>query len=193
MDTLDVTRVLKQDSLDRLQNIFERMADSSGRLSAKSLKAIFDMMGANYTLSDVMDLVVEMDPRNRAIDFTDFVAIMTRPLDDNVLDDLKDAFSVLDRQKRGYVDAEDVRAVMAEVVNTQVSLLTVGAGTCGATARRMSQTLPDLLRLTSAHPLHRASVLSQAKEMVAEFCDAHGDGQDAQLRLDEFMRVMVQK
>jgi len=127
MDTLDAARVLPKMTLERLQALFDRLSDQKGRLDARGLKAVLDMVGVNFTDSDVADLVIEMDPRNKSLDFTDFVSVIMRPLDDDVLDDLRDVFDVLDRNKRGFVDAEDLRAAMESIINTPVSLLTVRA------------------------------------------------------------------
>ncbi|KAG8463934.1 hypothetical protein KFE25_000102 [Diacronema lutheri] len=124
MDTLDAARVLPKMTLERLQALFDRLSDQKGRLDARGLKAVLDMVGVNFTDSDVADLVIEMDPRNKSLDFTDFVSVIMRPLDDDVLDDLRDVFDVLDRNKRGFVDAEDLRAAMESIINTPVSLLT---------------------------------------------------------------------
>lgn len=46
-----------------------------------------------------------------------------------------------------------------------------------------------------AHCVGHKLYLGQAKEMLAEFCNAgeEGTNRDAKLQVDEFMRVMVQK
>ncbi|KAJ1627051.1 hypothetical protein T492DRAFT_1146476 [Pavlovales sp. CCMP2436] len=124
MDTLDTMRILPKELLARLQAIFDRLSGAGGRLDARGLKTALDTIGAHYTDSDVMDLVIEIDPRTKSLDFTDFISVMTRPLDDNVQQDLEDVYALLDRQKRGFVDAEDIRAAMADMINTPVSRLT---------------------------------------------------------------------
>lgn len=148
MDTFDTTRILSKEMFARLQAVFIRMVGDNGRLDARGLKSIFDMFGASYTDADVMDLVVEMDPRNKSLDFTDFVTVMTRPLDDDVLDDLRDVFTVLDRHSRGYVDADDLAVAMATVVNTPISSITVRAYTAllklkSALCSRLMRALPS--------------------------------------------------
>lgn len=127
MDVLDPMRVLPADQVARLQAIYDQVSGPSGRIDARGLKSVLDMIGANLSDSDVMDLVIEMDPRNKTLDFFDFLSIMTRPLGDDVGKDLEDAFSVLDRQNRGAVDAEDLRSVLSAVLNTDISSLTVSA------------------------------------------------------------------
>jgi Ca2+-binding EF-hand superfamily protein len=125
MDVLEDARVLPKDQVARLEAIYEQVCGPSGRIDARGLKSVLDMIGANFSDSDVMDLVVEMDPRNKTLDFTDFLTIMTRPLDDDVVKDLEDAFDVLDRHNRGAVDSEDLRSVLSAVINTDISSLTV--------------------------------------------------------------------
>jgi len=97
MDTLDTMRILPKELLARLQAIFDRLSGAGGRLDARGLKTALDTIGAHYTDSDVMDLVIEIDPRTKSLDFTDFISVMTRPLDDNVQQDLEDVYALLDR------------------------------------------------------------------------------------------------
>lgn len=150
MDTFDASAVVPKETLVRLRAIFDRMCGQNGRLDACGLKSVFDMLGANFSESDVMDLVVEADPHNKALDFTDFLTMMRRPLDDNVLDDLRDAFATFDRKGRGYLEAHDLSAAMADVINTPVSALTV------RTARSHSAHTRPLMHHPHPHALRDA-------------------------------------
>lgn len=206
-DTLNVMRVVPDEVLRRLQRLYDRLCGPSGRVDAQGLKAVLGTLGANFTDADVADLLVEMDPQNKTLDFTDFVTVMCRPLDDDVLEDLRDAYNVLDRQQRGGIDGADVRGVLGEFVNTHVSQMAVRAARSCPWVRPVPRDglvvcRPIRARTGSASHLRsalrplarRATLLTQASDMIAECMDAKEDGsKDTLLRLDDFMRVMVQK
>ncbi|MBA0553554.1 hypothetical protein Golob_012728 [Gossypium lobatum] len=62
----------------------------------------------------MMTVINEADDieRKGKIDFEDFVIIMARKMQENVVDELKEAFKVFDRDQDGFISANELRQVM---------------------------------------------------------------------------------
>ncbi|KAK8614680.1 hypothetical protein V6N13_068476 [Hibiscus sabdariffa] len=79
--------------------------DSDGFITIEELASVIQTLDANPTrlmISEVDDVE----------DFEDFVNIMARKMQERVVDELKEAFKVFDRDQDGFISADELRQVM---------------------------------------------------------------------------------
>ncbi|MBA0736411.1 hypothetical protein Gogos_009967 [Gossypium gossypioides] len=98
--------------------------DSDGFISMEELASVIQTLlqasldDANPIKEDqnmmMMMVINEADDieRKGKIDFEDFVNIMARKMQENVVDELKEAFKVFDRDQDGFISANELRQVM---------------------------------------------------------------------------------
>ncbi|MBA0825959.1 hypothetical protein Goarm_010858 [Gossypium armourianum] len=93
--------------------------DSDGFFSMEELASVIQTLDdANPIKEDqnmmMMMVINEADDieRKGQIDFEDSVNIMARKMQENVVDELKEAFKVFDQDQDGFISANELRQVM---------------------------------------------------------------------------------
>ncbi|KAH8407491.1 hypothetical protein KR222_002253, partial [Zaprionus bogoriensis] len=96
-------------------NILNR--DKDGSLAPKDLERFMKALGKQATDSQLNSMINETNVSgNGFINYEEFVATVGRRLRGNVDDDeLRDAFSVYDKENTGYVTSEQIRSVFIDL------------------------------------------------------------------------------
>ncbi|XP_021909993.1 probable calcium-binding protein CML25 [Carica papaya] len=98
-----------------LEQVFKKFdANGDGKISAAELGAIMASLGHVATEEELQKVVTEVDADGDGfIDFNEFVELNTKGMDsDEVLENLKDAFSVYDIDGNGSITAEELHEVL---------------------------------------------------------------------------------
>ena len=92
-------------------------ADGSGAVDGKELKAVFAECGQQLTDDELKELIKEFDTDgNGELEFKEFLAMMQKLLAGPSTQELLDEMFVLfDKNKDGFIDADEVKAMMKEV------------------------------------------------------------------------------
>jgi Ca2+-binding EF-hand superfamily protein len=99
--------------------IFDR--DGDGTITTKELGAVMRNLGQTPTDSQVADMIQEVDADNSgSIDFQEFCTLMARKSKGPAIseEDLIKAFSVMDRDGNGFIDAKELRHVLSNLGET---------------------------------------------------------------------------
>ncbi|KAA3471181.1 calmodulin-like protein 8 isoform X1 [Gossypium australe] len=94
--------------------------DSDGFISMEELASVIQTLDDANPIKEDQNMMMMMMVINEAddierkgkIDFEDFVNIMARKMQENVVDELKEAFKVFDRDQDGFISANELRQVM---------------------------------------------------------------------------------
>ncbi|MBA0679513.1 hypothetical protein Goari_011276 [Gossypium aridum] len=94
--------------------------DSDGFISMEELASVIQTLDDASPIKEDQNMMMMMMVINKAddierkgkIDFEDFVIIMARKMQENVVDELKEAFKVFDRDQDGFISANELRQVM---------------------------------------------------------------------------------
>ncbi|TYH57281.1 hypothetical protein ES332_D08G078700v1 [Gossypium tomentosum] len=92
--------------------------DSDGFISMEELASVIQTLDdANPIKEDqnmmmMMMVINEADDIERKGKIEDFVNIMARKMQENVVDELKEAFKVFDQDQDGFISANELRQVM---------------------------------------------------------------------------------
>ena len=96
--------------------------DGDGAITSKELGTVMQLLGQSPTETELQDMINEVDDDgNGTIDFTEFLNMMARKMQDTDSDDdeynmaLKEAFKVFDKDGKGFISAADVKQVMASL------------------------------------------------------------------------------
>jgi calmodulin len=98
--------------------VFEKYdADGSGAVDKKELQAVFAECGQSLTDDECGELMTEFDTDgNGELEFKEFLAMMSKlvagPTNADLLDEM---FSLFDKNKDGFIDAEEIKSMMKEV------------------------------------------------------------------------------
>merc|ERR1711993_35704 len=87
--------------------------DGSGTISTKELLQVMRSIGQNPTEDEILELVMESDLNgDGTIDFKEFVEMMSRKSSEtDQTEALKEAFRIFDRNRNGYIEALEMKAV----------------------------------------------------------------------------------
>merc|ERR1712043_78325 len=96
-------------------DVFDK--DGDGTISTSELEAVMKALGQNPSEEDIEDMISEIDlDKNGIIDFTEFVAMMTR--NDEQLDnqeELREVFKVFDKDGNGLISAIELKLAMSNL------------------------------------------------------------------------------
>lgn len=98
--------------------VFEKYdADGSGAVDKKELQAVFAECGQSLTDEECGELMTEFDTDgNGELEFKEFLAMMSKlvagPTNTELIDEM---FSLFDKNKDGFIDADEVKTMMKEV------------------------------------------------------------------------------
>lgn len=93
-------------------DIIDRNGD--GAITTDDLAAVMRAIGQSSTANELTDMIREVDADgNDTIDFTEFLALMSRQMRQSDIDDeLREAFRVFDRDNDGYILPQDLRTLL---------------------------------------------------------------------------------
>ncbi|XP_074650567.1 uncharacterized protein LOC141905559 [Tubulanus polymorphus] len=113
---------LSKEKIAEIKKVFEANdGDKDGRIELEEMATAMRTMQQSPTEQQLKEMFLEMDTENvGSIDFEDFVSIMQRyskDYNDNEKD-LLDAFQVMDKMGRGFLNAAQFREMMVTMGDT---------------------------------------------------------------------------
>ncbi|XP_035697898.1 calmodulin-A-like isoform X2 [Branchiostoma floridae] len=99
-------------------DVFDR--DRDGAISAKELGSAMRSLGMDPSEFEIQELLNEVDTDGTGtIYFSEFLALVTRPMDtDQELEnELREAFRVFDKEGNGFISVPDLRHVMMNIAD----------------------------------------------------------------------------
>ncbi|EFJ14562.1 hypothetical protein SELMODRAFT_413463 [Selaginella moellendorffii] len=91
--------------------------DGDGSITTKELGIVMRSLGQNPSDTELLDMINEVDvDGNGTIDWTEFLVLMARKMKDaDAEEDLKEAFTVLDRNRDGFITEIELKHVMHQL------------------------------------------------------------------------------
>lgn len=116
---VNLSRVSSIDSRARveeeLEQVFKKFdVNGDGKICSSELGSIMASLGNAATEEELIDMIREVDSDGDGfIDLQEFIELNTKDIDsDEVLENLKNAFSVFDMDKNGSISAEELQTVL---------------------------------------------------------------------------------
>lgn len=100
---------------EELKQVFKKFdANDDGKISASELASMLSSLGYAATADEISAMIREVDSDGDGhIDLDEFIELNTKDIDsEEVLENLKEAFSVFDVDKNGSISAEELLNVM---------------------------------------------------------------------------------
>ncbi|KAH1242415.1 putative calcium-binding protein CML25 [Glycine max] len=104
--------------MEDLEYVFKKFdANGDGKISASELGSMMKSLGQPATEEELKKLIREVDSDGDGhINLEEFTELNTKDVDpDEVLENLKDAFSIFDLDGNGSITAEELKMVMASL------------------------------------------------------------------------------
>lgn len=104
--------------VEELEQIFKKFdVNGDGKISSAELDSFWKKLGHEASDEELQRMITEFDADGDGfIDLQEFVALNTQGVDTNeVMENLKDAFSVYDIDGNGSISAEELHKVMASL------------------------------------------------------------------------------
>ncbi|XP_064623001.1 calmodulin-A-like [Lineus longissimus] len=94
-------------------SLFDHNGD--GRISTTDLGIVMGALGLNPTDAELQEIISEVDVSGSGfIELSDFLSMMSRNLlEDESVEELTNAFRVLDKDGNGYISAAELRHVLS--------------------------------------------------------------------------------
>ncbi|PPD90854.1 hypothetical protein GOBAR_DD12202 [Gossypium barbadense] len=108
-------RNFTQTQLQEIEEVFKKFdANGDGKISASELGSIMKSLGQHPSDEELHNMIKEFDADGDGfINFNEFIELNTKGVDsEEVLENLKDAFSVYDIDGNGWVSAEELHEVL---------------------------------------------------------------------------------
>lgn len=105
-------------SVEELEQVFKKFdVNGDGKISSSELGSIMGCMGHCPTNEELEKMIVEADGDGDGfIDLNEFIELNTKGVDSNeVLENLKDAFSVFDVDKNGSITVDELQKVLGSL------------------------------------------------------------------------------
>ncbi|XP_015072211.1 probable calcium-binding protein CML25 [Solanum pennellii] len=116
---VNLSRVSSIDSRARIEEELEQVfkkfdVNGDGKICSSELGSIMASLGNHATEEELVNMIREVDSDGDGfIDLQEFIELNTKDIDSNeVLESLKDAFSVFDMDKNGSISAEELLTVL---------------------------------------------------------------------------------
>ncbi|XAR72197.1 hypothetical protein NMG60_11018756 [Bertholletia excelsa] len=104
---------------EELKQVFDKFdANGDGKISASELGAILDSLGHTAaTVEELDDMIREVDADGDGfIDLQEFIELNTKDIDwDQVIESLREAFSIFDVDKNGSISAGELQNVLSSL------------------------------------------------------------------------------
>ncbi|CAH9104942.1 unnamed protein product [Cuscuta epithymum] len=103
---------------EELEQVFKKFdVNGDGKISAAELGSIMGSLGHVATEEELGDMIREVDADGDGfIDLREFIELNTKDVgSDEVMENLKDAFSVFDADKSGSISADELQNVMRSI------------------------------------------------------------------------------
>ncbi|KAI7978920.1 putative calcium-binding protein CML25 [Camellia lanceoleosa] len=100
---------------EELKQVFKKFdVNGDGKISSSELGSILGSLGHTATDEELQTMIKEVDgDGDGCIDLDEFIELNTKDIDsDEVLENLKEAFSVFDIDKNGSISAEELMNVL---------------------------------------------------------------------------------
>ncbi|XP_028804223.1 calmodulin-alpha-like isoform X1 [Neltuma alba] len=115
-----MTDSLTEDQVADFREAFSLIdRDSDGFITVDEMASIVQSLDGNPTKEEIREMITEVDiDGNGSIDFEEFLTIMGRKMkfqQENLTEELKEAFKVFDRDEDGYISASELRHVMTNM------------------------------------------------------------------------------
>ncbi|TMW91620.1 hypothetical protein EJD97_014110 [Solanum chilense] len=117
--SVNLSRVSSIDSRARIEEELEQVfkkfdVNGDGKICSSELGSIMASLGNRATEEELVNMIREVDSDGDGfIDLQEFIELNTKDIDSNeVLESLKDAFSVFDMDKNGSISAEELLTVL---------------------------------------------------------------------------------
>jgi len=116
---------LTKQQLEQYQSAFDMFdVDRSGNIKAEELVSVMASLGIEITLEGANDLIAVNDLNGDGIiDLREFI-FMTRDVDTNTepdIEELRLAFNIVDTDKNGYIDIDELKNVIAQLSGSEPS------------------------------------------------------------------------
>ncbi|CAK8570416.1 unnamed protein product [Lathyrus sativus] len=111
--------------IEDLEHVFRKFdVNNDGKISSSELGSIMGNLGQPATEEELNNMIREVDAdRDGYINLEEFIELNTKDIDANeILENLKDAFSIFDIDKNGSISAEELHNVMVSI-GDQCSLI----------------------------------------------------------------------
>ena len=91
--------------------------DSDGLINASELDDIFKRLEQKYNQIEIEEMINEIDiDSNKAIDFKEFLALMTKKIKDyEIEDELLETFKVFDKDGNGYISLDELKDIITRL------------------------------------------------------------------------------
>ncbi|CAN6287034.1 unnamed protein product [Urochloa humidicola] len=109
---------LTEEEIAEFKEVFKLYdKNGDGFITSEELGTVMESLGKNFTESELKAMIKAVDADgNEAIDFHEFLNLMARKLKDTDSEEnLREAFSVIDKDQDGYISATELRQVMTNL------------------------------------------------------------------------------
>ena len=91
--------------------------DLDGLINASELDDIFKRLEQKYNQIEIEEMINEIDiDSNKAIDFKEFLALMTKKIKDyEIEDELLETFKVFDKDGNGYISLDELKDIITRL------------------------------------------------------------------------------
>lgn len=103
---------------EELEQVFKKFdVNGDGKISSSELGSIMGSLGHRPNVEELENMIKEVDSDGDGfIDLQEFIELNTKDIDSSeVLENLKDAFSVFDIDKNGLISAEELQKVLGRL------------------------------------------------------------------------------
>ncbi|CAL5354767.1 unnamed protein product [Camellia sinensis] len=103
---------------EELKQVFNKFdVNGDGKISSSELGSILSSLGYSATDDELQTMIREVDSDgDGVIDLDEFIELNTKDIDSNeVLENLKEAFSVFDIDKNGSISADELQNVLSSI------------------------------------------------------------------------------
>ncbi|PKU76413.1 probable calcium-binding protein CML10 [Dendrobium catenatum] len=106
------------EQMDELERVFRKFdSNGDGKISSSELRVIFESLGQPLAEEELLRMMGEADADGDGfVSLKEFIDLNTKMVDPSTaLEDLRQAFSVFDRDRNGVISAEELALVMRDL------------------------------------------------------------------------------
>eukprot|EP00930_Biecheleria_cincta_P067275 TRINITY_DN53765_c0_g1_i1.p2 TRINITY_DN53765_c0_g1~~TRINITY_DN53765_c0_g1_i1.p2 ORF type:complete len:168 (-),score=51.15 TRINITY_DN53765_c0_g1_i1:39-542(-) len=108
---------LTEEQVEEFSEAFQLFdQDGDGHITADELGIVMKALGRKLTIAELKALIDDInEDTSGKIEFPGFLHFMTTKLQDDSMEEMKEAFSVFDRDNSGKVSADELKHVMTNL------------------------------------------------------------------------------